>query len=149
MSDFFQNRYGICFSGRILTKRDQFIKQFIYIGEIEITGEYQISGNPVVLTMKGVHQFDTAVAVGAVAQVTHQHFPRIRHVFFEPGEVFALFGGGLVEARPYHVKQIAEVVGGVASFSADVTATGFRVEFDGGQARAILPAIAHLLHQTL
>ena len=96
-----------------------------------------------------MYQFDATVDVGALALVTHQHFTRIRHVFFEPSEVFALFGGGLVEARPYHVKQIGEVVGGVASFSADVTATGFRVEFDGGQARAILPAIAHLLHQTL
>ena len=94
-----------------------------------------------------MHPFDAIIAVGTVAQVAHEGFTGVSGVLFEPFGIVEFVHRHLGNSRPDHVKKVVEVVIRIAAFTADVTASGLRIEFDGGQTGTILAPVAHFLHQ--
>ena len=71
MTNLFQNRNGIGHFLGVLPQLDELIKLLVDIGEVEISGHYQISTHPVVLAKKRVAVLDAVFAKGAVAKMPH------------------------------------------------------------------------------
>ena len=72
------HRIGLFFG--VLSDFYQFVKQLIHVGQVKITGQDKVAGNPVVLAQKRVTSFDRIIAVGTIAQMSQQQLPHVRFV---------------------------------------------------------------------
>ena len=149
VADFLQHGHRIGFFLGVLAQLEQFLKQLIHIGKVEIASQQQVAGYPVILAQERVACFDTVVAMGAIAQMPEQQLPHIRHVLFEPGRVVKLFRRQPLEMEVDLVEHILQVVARNAALAADVLLPRRYIQLDGGHAGAILPTVALFLHQQL
>ena len=69
MADTLQNRYRIGFCGWILSQIDQSAEQLVDIGQVEISGQYQTAGHPVVFAGNGMHIFNVVLSECPVTQM--------------------------------------------------------------------------------
>ena len=84
MADFFHHRNGIGLFFRILAQLNEFIEEFIDIGHVKVTGQHQVTTDPVVQPQKWMYGLDGIAAMGPITKVAQQYFTRIGHVFFQP-----------------------------------------------------------------
>lgn len=96
-----------------------------------------------------MNEFDGAVPMGAVAEMAHEYFAHVGHVFTKPGRVVTKFGRGSIQPCPHHVEKVGKVVGSIGALAADIPGAWLWIEFDGGYARAVLAPVAHFLQQKL
>jgi len=81
--------------------------------------------------------------------MAHEYFAHVGHVFSKPGSVITEFGWGSVQPCPHHVEKVGKIVGSIGALSAYISGTWLGIEFDGGNARAVLAPVAHFLQQKL
>ena len=67
MSDLFEHGHRIGTVFRMLTDVDETLKEFIGVGEVEVSGNHESAGHPIAFTEKRVTAFDAVPAVGSVA----------------------------------------------------------------------------------
>jgi hypothetical protein len=106
-----------------LAEADEFVKEFVDIGQVKITREDQVARDPVVEPYERVAGFYRIVAMGAVAEVSHEDFTGIGLIFLEPGSVTELLGGAVFKMLEDTLEDFLEVLGAVASLTADIPGT--------------------------
>jgi hypothetical protein len=56
----------------MLAKVYKLFKKLINVGEVEVAGEYEVTGFPVVLPEEGVAVFQVIFTIGAISKVPYQ-----------------------------------------------------------------------------
>ena len=69
-----QHDIGICVFTGMLSGFSNIGKDFVYIGQIEVTAQCQVLGTPVVAAEKWMNIRDTAFSGGRITQVSHVKF---------------------------------------------------------------------------
>ena len=149
VANFFQHGYCITLFLWVLPQLYQFLKQLINVCQVEVTGQNEITGNPVILPQKRVAGFDAVVTVGTVAQVSQQQLAGIGQIILKPLAVGQLFRGQVLKSTHDGRKEVVQVIGRITPPTADVLLSGFYANFDGSQPRAILATVTHFLHEQL
>src|SRR5690625_8022818 len=77
VTDLFQYGHRIRFYLGILPQLDQFMKHFIDIGQIEISCQDQMSGNPVILPEIRMTRFDNVRYMCTVPEMSYQNIGQL------------------------------------------------------------------------
>src|SRR5690606_15635549 len=152
MADFLQNGHCIGFFLWVLPQVNKLIKQLIDIGHIEVPGQDQVAGHPVVLAQEGVAGFNGIAAIGPVAQMSKENFSGKRQIILQPFNVLQALGmtpHAFENALLYFLKDIVYGIVLYTSAEADITLTRSHVEFVVGHPGAFLTAVVLLIHQVI
>jgi hypothetical protein len=132
-----------------LSQAVQFVKNFVYIGQVEIACQDEVSGDPVIESDERVAGFNRIVTMGAVPEVAHEDFTGIGLVFFEPFTIPELLRGTIFKMLKNALENFLKVLGAIASFPTDIPGPGGWIKLDRSHTSPVLPTVAHLLEEQL
>ncbi|KAF5048760.1 hypothetical protein DSECCO2_446730 [anaerobic digester metagenome] len=87
MTDFFKNGNGVGGFHWVLSQIEQAVEQLVDVGHVEVPGQYQVAGHPVVGPYYRVKVLYIVFPEGTVTQVTQEQFPGKSGAVFEPLQV--------------------------------------------------------------
>ena len=149
VAEFFQHGDSIGEFLRMLAKSDKLLEQVAVVHHIEVSGDDQVAGHPVVLSDEGVHTEHIVFAVCTIAQVTHHHFAH------EMAFLLDLVGRNIrVICEPLQrfvhlFKDLFDGIGVRALTDIDVLLPDGHVQFDGSDTGTVLSAVMLFLHQEI
>ena len=143
----FEHRDGVGFLLGVLANLDQHVKQLVHVREVEVAGDHEVAGAPVVLPQERVAVLDIVLAKRAVAQVPQEQLAGEGVVVLKRHRVLELLGGKVLEAAHDLAEQVLDGARVHRAHSGDVALAGIHVQLDVGQPRAVLAAVVLLFHQ--
>jgi hypothetical protein len=125
-------------------------KQLVGVYQVEITREGKVPGRNRISFDKGMAEFGAVLPLGAIAEMTQQHFSHEGDMSFH--ETGVLFYIGLILFQllylPHYFRK--NVRDGLVIAAADPVkkrVPGFGVQFDCGYSGSILPSVVLFFHQ--
>ena len=143
-----RDRVGLLFG--VLSEFNQLFEELVDVGQVEVAGEGEGPAAPIVLAEERVHPFNGVPAVRAVAQVAEKDLAGEGVFPLEPIGVFEALWvvlPGVGKPAHYLREEVFDRLLGRGPGAAQIALARRYVEFDVGQAHAVLPAVALLLHQ--
>ena len=134
----------------VLAQIHKDVEQLVDVGQVEVPGQGEGPAPPIVLPEEGVDALDGVATVGAVAEVPQEDLAGEGVVLLEPVGILEALWIVLTrvgEAAHDLGEKVLDRVLGRGAGPAEVTVAGGDVEFNIGQALAVLPAVPLLLHQ--
>mmetsp|Transcript_82619 Transcript_82619/g.212836 ORF Transcript_82619/g.212836 Transcript_82619/m.212836 type:complete len:472 (+) Transcript_82619:3604-5019(+) len=151
-----QQHDGVGDLARVLAELHQAREEVLVVRDVEVPREDQVPRHPVALTRDGVAPVDAVLAVCAVAHVREQSLAAERDVLAHPLRVGLVhvvagllrrplqpLGGLLLHAS----EEVLDGVGGDGLLAVDVLRAWGHIKGHAGHARAVLAAVALLLHE--
>ena len=149
MPNTLQNRYSICLFLGVLTQFDQLVEQLVGVRHVEVSGDDEVAGAPVVLAQEGVATLDLVLAIGAIPQVGQEDFASERMFSLQGRRIPKRLSVQTFETTKRPGKNVLNRSAVHGAQAADVALAGRHVQLDVRQPGAILSPVVLFLHEEI